>query len=133
MTSRDTPQMTPGYWYDAKLRIASAANEYDLSYRDFFLGFKTASRFLTLRKAFQSNKQFEKFYLYLSVMFSAFSNFYKLIIFPLIINLRGSPNFDLVKYLKEVSHVKHMHANSLLILLECSEINNHVTQWKNAK
>ena len=38
MTSRDTPQMTPGYWDYAKLRITSAANEYDLSYRDFFFG-----------------------------------------------------------------------------------------------
>ena len=40
MTSRDTSQMTPGYWYDAKSWIASAANEYDLSYRDFFFGFE---------------------------------------------------------------------------------------------
>ena len=29
--------------------------------------------------------------------------------------LRGGPNFDPVKYVKEVSHVKHMHANSILI------------------
>ena len=29
--------------------------------------------------------------------------------------LRGGPNFDPVKYVKEVSHVEHMHADSLLI------------------
>ena len=29
--------------------------------------------------------------------------------------LRGGPNFDPVKYVKEVSHVKHMHANLILI------------------
>ena len=30
-------------------------------------------------------------------------------------SVRGGPNFDPVKYVKEVSHVKHMHADSLLI------------------
>jgi len=29
--------------------------------------------------------------------------------------LRGGPNFGPVKYVKEVSHVKHMHANSILV------------------
>ena len=29
--------------------------------------------------------------------------------------LRGGPNFDAVKYVKEASHVKHMHADSILI------------------
>ena len=29
--------------------------------------------------------------------------------------LRGGPNFGPVKYVKEVSHVKHMHANSFLV------------------
>ena len=29
--------------------------------------------------------------------------------------LRGGPNFDPVKYVKEVSHVEHMHADSILI------------------
>ena len=29
--------------------------------------------------------------------------------------LRGGPNFDPVKYVKEVSHVKYMHADSILI------------------
>ena len=29
--------------------------------------------------------------------------------------LRGGPNFGPVKYVKEVSHVKDMHANSLLV------------------
>ena len=29
--------------------------------------------------------------------------------------LRGGPNFDPVKYVKEVSHVEHMHANLILI------------------
>ena len=29
--------------------------------------------------------------------------------------IRGGPNFDPVKYVKEVNHVKHMHADSLLI------------------
>ena len=28
--------------------------------------------------------------------------------------IRGGPNFDPVKYVKEVSHVEHMHADSLL-------------------
>ena len=30
--------------------------------------------------------------------------------------LRGGPNFGPVKYVKEVSHVKHMHANSDLLV-----------------
>ena len=29
--------------------------------------------------------------------------------------IRGDPNFDPVKNVKDVSHVKHMHANSILI------------------
>ena len=29
--------------------------------------------------------------------------------------IRGGPNFDPVKYVKEVSHVKYMHADSILI------------------
>ena len=29
--------------------------------------------------------------------------------------LRGGPNFGPVKYVKEVSHVKHMHANLILV------------------
>ena len=29
--------------------------------------------------------------------------------------VRGGPNFDPVKYVKEVSHVEHMHADSILI------------------
>ena len=29
--------------------------------------------------------------------------------------IRGGPNFDPVKYVKEVSHVKHMHANLILV------------------
>ena len=29
--------------------------------------------------------------------------------------VRGGPNFGPVKYVKEVSHVKHMHANSILV------------------
>ena len=29
--------------------------------------------------------------------------------------LRGGSNFDPVKYVKEVSHVEHLHADSLLI------------------
>ena len=31
------------------------------------------------------------------------------------IGLRGGKTFDPVNYVKEVSHVKHMHADSLLI------------------
>ena len=31
------------------------------------------------------------------------------------LDLRGGPNFDPVKYVKEVSHVEYMHADSLLI------------------
>ena len=30
-------------------------------------------------------------------------------------HIRGGPNFDPVKYVKEVSHVEHMQADSLLI------------------
>ena len=30
-------------------------------------------------------------------------------------SIRGGQNFDPVKYVTEVSHVKHMHADSLLI------------------
>ena len=29
--------------------------------------------------------------------------------------VRGGPNFDPVRYMKEVSHVKHMHEDSILI------------------
>ena len=29
--------------------------------------------------------------------------------------VRGGPNFGPVKYVKEVSHVKHMHANLILV------------------
>ena len=29
--------------------------------------------------------------------------------------IRGDPNFDPVKYVKEMSHVKHTHADSILI------------------
>ena len=34
---------------------------------------------------------------------------------PELDNLRGGPNFDPVKYVKEVSHAKYMHANSILV------------------
>ena len=33
------------------------------------------------------------------------------------VTLRGGPNFGPVKYVKEVSHLEHMHADSLLIHL----------------
>ena len=29
--------------------------------------------------------------------------------------IRGGPNFGPVKYVKEVSHVKHMHVDSILV------------------
>ena len=32
-----------------------------------------------------------------------------------VLYVRGGPNFDPVKYVKEVSHVEHMHADSILI------------------
>ena len=44
--------------------------------------------------------------------------------------LRGGPTFGLVKYVKEVSHVKHMHVNSLLVTPKFFfEINDHATQF----
>ena len=44
--------------------------------------------------------------------------------------LRGGLTFGLVKYVKEVSHVKHMHVNSLLVTPKFFfEINDHATQF----
>ena len=41
--------------------------------------------------------------------------------------VRGGPIFGPVKYVKEVSHVKHMDANPLLVP-PIFEVNDHVTQ-----
>ena len=43
--------------------------------------------------------------------------------------VRGGPNFDPVKYVKEVSHVEHMHTDSLFDPPQfLFEINDHVTK-----
>ena len=46
-------------------------------------------------------------------------------------SLRGDQTFDPVNYMyvKEVSHMKHMHADSILIHLNFFESNDHVTQF----
>ena len=36
------------------------------------------------------------------------------------VEIRGGPNSGPVKYVKEVSHVKHLHADSLLVQLNFS-------------